>query len=299
MKQISTPENKKEVARQVAAKHSTHLDMATHRYMELTGLLEKAPKEFQYKIKHHFDDLHLNFKQVTREDPSFTLDDDCYSYPWKVTNAVPFKQAQKEMLSVLEGYKHPVKNALIEHEIFFGDNGFRFEKVLRSPDWVKDSKSLLEVPKPLREKIRTYVNEAEDVKRYYKDCRKELTRLREMIAHATDEYKPRPGNDTSAKRNARVVPALGLSPGKKGRVKTIDHDGAYCRYVQLVRHQGESQQEAIKVLRKAFDYQSNDTTIKHLHDSLLKVKEWWRTVEREKPPGLKEYWIGLVPDRRK
>ena len=119
-----------------------------------------------------------------------------------------------------------------------------------------------------------------------------------MIAHATAVYKPISEKDTSAKRHAKVSVAIGLSTGKKGKTKVIDHDVAYSLYVQLVRHQGKSRHEAIKVIRKKFNYQSIDTTIKKLHDSLKKVKDWWETVEQEKPPGLEEYWIGLIPDRR-
>ena len=292
-------DSKKKIAHEVAAKYSTHLDMATHHYMKLTGLLDKAPKDFQYEIKHHFDDLQSCLKQAQKEAPSFVLENDHYQYRWVITCAKPFMQAQKQMLSVLDGYRHPVQHDLLEMEIFFGDLGIKHGPlVVGFPDQVRSDKDFNCIPKSLRQKICDYIDEAEDTKRHYKDCRKELIGLRKMIDHATDEFKQLPENDSSAKRNQRVAAAMGLAPGQKGRTINIDHDGAYACYVRLVRSQGKSRQDAIKIVRNEFDYLSNDTTIKSLHDSLLKVKKWWETTKRKKPSGLKEYWIGLIPDRR-
>jgi hypothetical protein len=308
---------KEKAALKVAAMHHNFLEKATHKYMELTG---QVSEEFRQKIDEMCTEcLQIHYQSVTEKEITCedlkALDINC-SYPSEITCDNSFRAAQKEMLKSLPGYRHPVAKRIIEKEIFFGDTNLDVGMV-GYPRWIRH-KSLLSLPEPLRDEIDDYAMEAEHDKYRLRRLRKENEELRELITTARKAYKKIDDNDDSHSRNTRVVQALGLSSGKKGNRQSIDHRGAYKKYVWLLRNRGKSREEALEYVQQEFGYQSVDSARNSLYKELRKVKDWWYAREgrdsvlygyyvelgrleledwfqmKEKADLLENYWTGLI-----
>ncbi len=159
--------DKKEAALKVAAMHHNFLDKATHEYMKLTG---QVSEEFKQKL----DDMRnvclqphnrsVTEKEITCEDVKAF--DDCLMlcYTEEIIRDSGFRAAQKEMLDLLPGYRHPAEGSLKEYEIFFGDT--RCELLdLQLPVWLNDD-NLSKLPE-LYGEIRDYVRDAEQIKHFH------------------------------------------------------------------------------------------------------------------------------------
>lgn len=285
--------DKKEVALKAAAKHHDFLDKATHEYMELTG---QVSKEFRQKLDDMCNQCLRGYQRVSNGEITCEYlkanKINCI-YPYEIKLDDSFRAAREEMLGLLPGYQQPVRNILREYQIFFGKP-------------------------PIEGSKYPIMDDAELDKYYLSKARKENEELRKQLAAAREAYKKVNDADDSHSRNARVVQALGLSSGKKGNRQTTDHRQVYIRYVRLVRNEGKSREEALKIVHQEFPYNSVNSARKHLRNELKKVKDWWRNrndlhyalyelhEELEKlnelyQPGkkraaiLENYWKGLIP----
>ena len=312
--------DKKEAALKVAAQHHDFLDKATHEYIKLSGYADE-------KLKQKFDDMCsrcLKHYRLTC-DEEITCEDirsiaDCIYLP-EITWDDSFRAARKEMLDLLKGYLHPVGSKLREYQIFFGTTLFEYaEYPIVEPVWIRD-KHITNLPKLLQETIHEYAMDAELDKYYLSKARKENEELRKQLAAAREAYKEIDDADDSHKRNKRVAQALGLSSGKKGNRQTTDHRQAYMRYVRLVRNEGKSREEALKIVQQEFPYNSIDAARKSLYAELRKVKDWWHKRDdlesvlydlyeelgelneiyqpgKKRAAILENYWKGLIPPKK-
>uniref|UniRef100_UPI004057B1A2 hypothetical protein n=1 Tax=Candidatus Electronema sp. TaxID=2698783 RepID=UPI004057B1A2 len=275
---------KEEAALKAAAKYHDYLAKAVLEYMELTKQID--------------DDLRRQIHESCEECLSpYNGEIDCEYMkqqggcflPDSVENCSSFRAAQEEMLSLLDGYRHPAKDSLTENRIFFGEqvNDMR----IKFPVWMND-RDFLKLPSELSGKIRDYIRDAEISKW---TLTRECNDFRGKFIAAREAYKKINDKDKSHQRNTRVVQALGLSSGQ-GKTKSLEHRQAYIRYVRLVRNEGKSRKEALDVVRKEFDYNSPDAAIKSLYVELKKVKEWWRkpTAWCQKPITIEKYWASLI-----
>jgi len=284
-------------ARKVAARYSTHLDMATHQYMIITGLLDKAPKIFQDEIEHCFDEINELAETTNNQ---LSLDNADYCYPLMITCAPPFVEAQKEMLGLIPGYRHPVKSLLLEQGFFGGTLAELYEdKIIVPPSWIQD---LHQLPEPLKQKIVTFVNEAELIQRQLNNVQKERDRLQKLLTDVTKAYKKKKKGERINHRNTRVTEVLGLSKGR-GNTPSLDHHAAYYKYVYLVRHQGKKRIDALEILMEEFRYKSLSHVRKELNTVLNIVKKDWKEINKDQfydvdDKDIEKYWKGLIPQIR-
>ncbi len=295
-------DKRKEAARMVAARYSNHLDMATHKYMKITGLLEEAPEDFQDDIAQCINEIN---EMALAAGGAVPLNDDQYSYHPTVTCLKPFVDAQEEMLSKLkkQGYRHPVDNIAMEQAIFFGIFAESCnDKMIGTPTWVWELTQLPEQFEALRQQIYAYVDEAGLNKMRLAMVREERDRLQGILDKAAEAYKPIKPKETSGTRKTRVVKALKLSKGS-GNTPKIDHQEAYINYVKIVRHHGKERKEAMEILMDVYNYKSDDHVRKELNPILQEVKKSWKKEGKHQfydltNKELKKYWKGLIPQTR-
>lgn len=216
---------------------------------------------------------------------------------------LPPAEAEKEMLSFLEGYRHPVdgkdRERMIFHAVFPTSeiNGcfaaFEGGQPLSKAEVEKG------VPDPLRSRIIGYMIDCEITNRELRLVRSELEQakneldaLSELVNRAREEYRPvRKGEDAS-KRARRVAAVFDLTNGKRKKEYT-DHE-LYALYVNLVRKNGDSREDAIASVADSFDLAKN-TVLQHLNSSIAKVKKKWRNEAPQAWPAHEKYLKELVP----
>ena len=198
---------------------------------------------------------------------------------------------QDEMLGLLEPYRQPTNNGLAERLFFFDPDRLKW------PTWSGyEAPSFLKtleqegIADDLLKSIREYVRESELRKIELSECSK----LKRKFSDAERIYANSLGS--SAKRNAAVVRALGLSTGR--RPPKFDGYKLWVDYVFLVRKKGMSPSQALKKVHKKHGRQSEDATLKVLNDQrtslLTKIAHQYSEMHGEAKKRLERF----VPTRR-
>lgn len=288
--------HKKRCARRASAEYIL-LAHAVREYIRLTGIIELLPETFRDELpyKNHGDgamptpaDLFYGMPLDKQEEISETIPD--FAKAAKI-----YLNAKEEMLSLLPGYRHPVRNSIFaESMIFFACDldgtmtGYTWTPLMME---VKES-----VSEPMRSKILQELKTLELTKGKLSTAIKERDDMLDMLDTAWKEYKPEYKNEPTFDRQKRVVREIGFSDGK--RHKTFDPEVLYRDYVKLVRRKNYNRQDAVDKVATLHRI-SPGTALKELNKFRAQVRrniklKYSADVQKNMLPYLK----GLVPNNR-
>ncbi len=256
------PDDKKNAARQVAAKFSADIESATAEYGRLTN--QQDSFEFEW----------LNEKPVRI-----------------------ISKLREEMLTLLPHYRHPTWDEFAEFGIFIDPDFARFNgNIYEEPDFLSTIKEV-EIPTDTIATIENYIKESERAKIDLTKNRRELMALKETFEKARRVYVEN-RDQRSEKRNAMVVQTLGLSTGQTP--KRIDKRAAYIDYFKFVRKEGLSRQDATKKVAALHGFNSSDAALQALHSyrsahvakyeeqypsHVNKIEQWLKNFIRSRRPS--------------
>lgn len=255
--------NKKEAARQAAAKFSTDPMSAAVEYGKLTKQIDSLFEFDESNMKH--------FKVVI--------------------------ELRDEMLELLRQYRHPTADIFAESMIFIDPNSIQIKgKMHQEPEFLillkKES-----LPASVIEATEKYVKESEMAKLDFGECKHELEEVKKTIEKANRIYKGHQ-HERSETRNALVVQSLGLSTGLSP--KRINKEKAYIDYLTLVRKKGLSRKDATQEIKELHGFNSYDAALKALHDYRTALIGKWKE-EVSDPETLERInkWLeGFILPRR-
>jgi len=211
------------------------------------------------------------------------------------TDKKVFKKMQAEMYSMLKPYRHPANDKLAESMIFFGPDSIQLNMTgCQDPPFIKALEKE-KIPNDLLANIKEYVQESELRIIALGKCENKLHLLEEKISTAQQIYdklkSSRPDH-----RNSQVVKAMGLSTGY--RPKRLKKKTVYVDYVNLVRKKGMSREDAVEIVKEKYVINSEDSTLRHLHDHRKTVIDKWGQKYPSTTPEIKKRLRGLIPSRR-
>lgn len=258
--------DKKQAARQAAAKYSTNPMEAAVEYGKLT-------------------------EQI---DPSFIFDESNMEH-WKIVN-----ELKQEMLELLPQYRHPANDMIAEWMIFFGHpEGPEINlEGHTDPEFLSRMKKK-DTPTDTIEAVKKYVKEAELSKIELAECKDELEEYKKTFKKAFWEYNEN-RSERSDKRNRRVVQTLCLSTGHAP--KRLNEKKIYRYYLILVRKKGMRRHEAVEKIVKLHKLKLNNLTLntarKMLNDYRKDVLGKWKQEDPQNLPTIKKWLRGFVPPNR-
>ncbi|MDW7774374.1 MAG: hypothetical protein SCH71_15925 [Desulfobulbaceae bacterium] len=224
-------------------------------------------------------------------------------------NAEKANKFRDELLSFLPVYRHPSSSIEQENGRFLGDLSINLQLVGWSePEFIRILKEK-HFDDAILSSIKEYVRDAEIRKCLLLQCEKEREVLCERILEAENIYKEY-SNVPSDKRNTAVVQVLGFSSGNTPKI--IDKKKVYIDYLNFVRKEGMSREEATDAVQKKYrigeirkprtDVTSDEedrkfkATLKHLIEYR---KEILGKLENDEilRKGVKKYTRGLILPR--
>lgn len=254
--------DKKQAARQAAAKYSTNPPAAFVEYGKLIGQI----------------------------DPTFLFDEpnrEC----WEVIGDL-----NQEMLELLPQYRHPANDEFAEWMIFIDPDTPYFKgKMYQEPEFLRLLKKE-DIPADIIKKTEEYVKKSEMAKLDLREGKHELRKLEEIFEEVSWIYNEESWTERSEKRNALVVQALGLSTGQAR--KRFDKKEAYIEYLTLVRKKGLSRHDATLRIKRQQGCKSPDAALKMLHDYRKHVLDMWKEKYPKNLPIVKKWHKGFVLPNR-
>ena len=288
--------HKKRIARKAASRYVL-LAHAVCEYIRLTGIIELLPNSYREEppYKNHGDGANPTPADVfygMSPDEQKKIED---NKPHLAEAAKIYRDAEKELLSLLPKYRHPVRNSIfVESMIFFARDPMTTATAYTWTPLMMEVKE--SVPEPMRSKILQGLKEGELTKGKLNAAIKERDDAADILDRARKAYQPKPKGERTDKRYARVIAELDFSDGK--RPKTFKPEILYRDYVERVRRRNYNRSEAVEAVASLHRIRAG-TALRELHKFRAHVK---RTIQREYPESVHRdmlsYLEGLVPDTR-
>ena len=204
-------------------------------------------------------------------------------------------ELKKEMLGLLQQYRHPTNDIIAENMIFFGlpDGPEIYSEGHQDPEFLINLRKE-NIPVDLLKAVEKYVKEAELATFELADCKDELNGYLEELEKVIEIYNKNK-KKRSDKRNMMVVQALGLTSGNAP--KQLNKKKIYKHYFLLVRKKGERRYEAVKKIAKLNDSTSK-TVIRMLNDYRRHVRNKWQQKDPQNLPTVEKWLKGFAPPNR-
>lgn len=203
------------------------------------------------------------------------------------------EEAPSMFLSLLEPYRYPMKDGLVEYMYF------------KDPDI--ESMSLFEgfhVPSFTERLNEAGVDTglARDIENHLAEKERSILEKNKTEAYLESEHKliekarkayDDPSHRNSSARKTAAIRALGLS--KSGNPSRINHKKAWFRYVQLIREKAYSRESAVIGIIIEFDYGSYESAVRCMHYQRTELLNKWKEIDPKHYPQAIELLKGIVP----
>ncbi|GAB6144199.1 hypothetical protein [Desulfocicer niacini] len=249
--------HKKAAARKAAAAHSTNAWKAVNEYANLTGQI-LFETDGQNVVNH-------------------------------------FNRIREEMFNLLEPYRHPVGDSIIEYATFYSpsleDIDFNMTGY-QIPPFIDELKECEVAPNILKQ-IQDYVKKTEQDKIKLNDYERRLTSIESDLQDAQNAWDNAPKDE----RKTLICEILGFSTGKRSR--SYNGVNIFHEYVSLIRKQGLSRKKAVEEIMNKYGFTSIERTKRNLQNYRLEI---YQDVDKKAPNFAKDFrkiMKGVVPSYNK